>query len=68
MSGPNKIILTTREVAEWLGVSPRTITRWWQTGDHSFPSPDLPGNGGRYHRWNRSSIVKWLDRRGGKPK
>jgi len=49
-------LLTTLEVAEYLGVSPESVTRWWRAGE-------LPGFrlASKVLRFRRSEIEAWLE-------
>jgi excisionase family DNA binding protein len=49
-------LLTTREVAAWLGVSPATVLRRWRSGE-------LPGYrlGSNVLRFNVDEVQQWLD-------
>lgn len=51
-------LLTTREVAEWLGLSPETVLRRWRAGE-------LPGHriASNVLRFNEADIVAWLEER-----
>lgn len=48
-------LLTAREVAELLGVSPETVCRWTRRGD--LPAIKLPGGALRYPE---SELDEWL--------
>ena len=48
-------LLTVREVAEWLGISPHTCTDWAEEG--KIPSRKL----GHIRRFVPSEIQAWLD-------
>jgi excisionase family DNA binding protein len=51
----NAPLLTTREVATLLGVSPETVLRWTRRGE--LPGIQLPGGALRYQR---SALDAWL--------
>lgn len=55
MSGP---LLTARQVADLIGVSPETVLRWTRKGD--LPAIRLPGGALRYRG---SDLEQWLDQR-----
>lgn len=54
----NDRLLTTRQVAEMLGLSPETVLRWWRSGR-------LPGgrrlNGSNCLRFRQSLVEAWLE-------
>ena len=49
-------LLTTREVAEWLGFSPETVLRRWRSGE--LPGYRLATN---VLRFRESEIEAWLE-------
>lgn len=49
-------LLTAREVAELLGLSPETVLRWWRDG--RIPGFRLKSN---VLRFRRSEIESWLE-------
>jgi predicted DNA-binding transcriptional regulator AlpA len=51
--------LTTREVAERLGIGPSTLRRWVRQG--IFPNPSRLNQ--RVHRWRRRIVQEWFDQR-----
>jgi excisionase family DNA binding protein len=51
--------LTTREVAQLLGIGPGTLRRWVRQG--TFPRPARWNQ--RVHRWRRSIVEEWLYQR-----
>jgi prophage regulatory protein len=51
-------LLTAREVAELLGVSPETVLRWTRRGE--LPAVKLPGGAVRYRE---SELDGWLEER-----
>lgn len=51
-------LLTTTEVAELLGLPPKTIMTWRSKGQGP-PGVRL----GRHCRWRRSDVDAWLERR-----
>lgn len=53
---------TQEQLAEHIGVHPKTITRWVESGD--FPQPIRLGR--RVLRWQDATINKWLQKQGGK--
>jgi excisionase family DNA binding protein len=53
-------LLTTRQVAEFLGVSPETVLRRWRSGE--LPGYRLASN---VLRFRGSEIETWLQRRAG---
>ena len=56
----NGKLMSTREVAAYLGVSKWQVYRWVQTVD-DFPRPLLArGNGKSYH-WSRPIVDAWLE-------
>jgi excisionase family DNA binding protein len=48
-------LLTTREVAEWLGLAPETVLRRWRSGE--LPGFRLASN---VLRFDRDEISDWL--------
>lgn len=53
------LVMTTRQVADATGLSPRRIVRLMQHG--KFPRPDDSGNGHNWYRWRRPKIERWLE-------
>jgi len=53
-------LLTTRQVADWLGVSPATVLRRWRDGE--LPGFRLASNALRF---DADEIAAWLDARRG---
>jgi excisionase family DNA binding protein len=51
-------LLTTREVAEFLGLSPESVLRRWHTGE--LPGYRLASN---VLRFRESEIETWLERK-----
>ena len=51
-------LLTAREVAEWIGVSPETVLRWTRRGE--LPATRLPSGALRYHE---EALGRWLAER-----
>jgi excisionase family DNA binding protein len=56
--GPTTRLLTTREVADLVAVSPDTILRWTRRG--AVPAIRLPGGAIRYRP---EAVDSWLDDR-----
>jgi excisionase family DNA binding protein len=56
--GPTTRLLTTREVADLVAVSPETILRWTRRG--AVPAIRLPGGAIRYRP---EAVDSWLDAR-----
>jgi excisionase family DNA binding protein len=54
----NGRLLTAREVADLLGVSPETVLRWTRRGE--LPAVKLPGGAVRYRQ---DELEQWLDAR-----
>jgi excisionase family DNA binding protein len=52
----NDGLLTTRQVADFLGVSPETVLRRWRAGD--LPGYRLASN---VLRFRESEVVRWLE-------
>ena len=48
-------LLTAREVAEWIGVSPETVLRWTRRGD--LPAIRLPSGALRFHE---DTLDRWM--------
>jgi excisionase family DNA binding protein len=55
---PTESLLTTRQAAEWLAVSPATILRRWREG--SLPGYRISSNSLRF---SASEIEQWLETR-----
>ena len=56
VSGNNhQPLLTVRQVADWLEVSPKTVLRWTRHGE--LTAVELPG---RRLRYSEDEIVRWL--------
>lgn len=57
-------LLTTAHCCNLLGITRKTLAKWWQeTGD--FIPPDLcpePGSKGPYY-WKKPRVVAWLNGR-----
>jgi excisionase family DNA binding protein len=51
-------LLTTRQVADWLGVSPETVLRRWRAGE--LPGYRLASNALRF---NAAEVAAWLEQR-----
>jgi excisionase family DNA binding protein len=51
-------LLTARELAEWLAVTPKTVLRWTLRGE--LPASKLPSGAVRYRE---SDVEVWLKRR-----
>lgn len=52
-------LLTTRQVADLLGVHPDTVRGRARKGN--FPAPDVPSPGGRASAlWNRATVDEWI--------
>jgi excisionase family DNA binding protein len=51
-------LLTTRQVAEWLGVSPATVLRRWRSGE--LPGYRIASN---VLRFDRDELERWLSER-----
>ena len=56
-------LLTARDLASYLRVSPRTVQRMAAAGELPPPVPISPGRS----RWRRGDIHEWLDRGGTSP-
>ena len=52
----NGRLVTTREVAEWLGVSPKTVLVW--TGAGKLPGFRMPSGALRF---DREELERWLE-------
>ncbi len=51
------ILVTVKDVSKLLGVSVRTVNRWFRT-DEMPPPVKTPGRG--YRRWKRRDIEIWV--------
>jgi excisionase family DNA binding protein len=51
-----KKFMTTKDVAEFLGVSVESVHRWRRSG--KLPRPMLPD--GMHPRWSTATFHKWL--------
>lgn len=58
---PNQMYLTAADVAELIGVSPRTVLGWHQgrPGAPGFPAPCKYLQ--KSPRWRRSDITAWME-------
>ena len=54
-------LVDVRAVATTIGVSPRTLWRWCESG--AFPMPDLKI--GETRRWRVTTVLAWLERQTG---
>lgn len=57
-SRPRSPLLSTAQVAKWLGISPRTLCLWAECGE--IPAMKV----GRHWRFREDAIKEWLDNRG----
>jgi len=55
--GSNRQLMTVKEVAEFLGVSVRTV--WEQTAKGELPQPIRIGR--KITRWHRATLEEWLN-------
>lgn len=60
---PRARLLSTGDIASWLGVSKRTVTLWadnWQQsgGRHGIPAFKYPGT--KLWRFNEDDVQRWL--------
>ena len=51
-----KQLLTRREAAQWLGVSPQTLAVWASTKRYDLPMIKI----GRYVRYRVEDLERWL--------
>lgn len=54
-------LMTRKDVAEMLGLSPATLARWKWAGEDSPPCIQI----GRTVRYRREDVMQWLYRRAG---
>lgn len=57
-------MLSVKDVAQMLGVSPSAVYKW--TSEGSFPKPYKLGNGDARRstsRWKRDEVEAWLEER-----
>ena len=59
METTNARLMSRNDVAEYIGVSVRTIVRWVR--DDGFPKPRRV-NGKRLARWRLADVEEWFDR------
>ena len=59
MIGGSHVYLTQREVAEIVGVTPRTIRVWTRDAAHGFPRPCRYI--GQRPKWRRSDIIAGME-------
>ncbi|WP_390895658.1 helix-turn-helix transcriptional regulator [Stieleria tagensis] len=52
------LLVTAREVADLIGVTVRTVNRWYETGEMPIP---VKTPGGGHRRWKRRDIEIWVD-------
>jgi excisionase family DNA binding protein len=56
-SGTETVMLTTEQVAKWLGIAPRTVCTWAECSE--LPAIKV----GRQWRFHRREVSEWLERR-----
>jgi excisionase family DNA binding protein len=54
-------LMTRKELAEMLGLSPATLARWKRAGEDSPPCIKI----GKSVRYRREDVMEWLYRRAG---
>jgi predicted DNA-binding transcriptional regulator AlpA len=58
-AGPKDALLSTSQLAQWLGVS----IQWLEIGRHRGYGPQFIRVTGRIIRYKRSDVLAWLDER-----